>query len=225
MKKTIFYFALVALLFAGGRAFSSAHNPAGAEAPPVANDLLKGVSLPCLNWFSAHAGAGWRIFFQTDEQGKPFPVLKARTFNGTEVVIPFPADGKRTVVGLAFSAKAEADLKSWLQPAYDEFLAKPQGGVFGAAEGFEGNLYFIVMAGQTGATLLEQRAKGKVDPELQKHLIIFGGDSAPWIKALDIKDKNVPYFLILDEKGEVVHQTSGAYSEQKMEKLSSLAEG
>lgn len=210
----------VAALLIGGTAFASVHDPSGGDDPPTCSR-----SIPALSWFSTHAGANWRIFFTTDEHGKPFPVLKGRTLSGQEVTIPMPADSRRTVLGLAFSPKAEADLKTWMQPAYDEFLTKPEG-VFGAADGFDGNVYFVAMAGQTGGAILEKKAQNaKVDAELQPHIMVYKGDTAPWLKALDVKDKSIPYFLVLNEKGEVLYQTSGAYTEEKMEKISALAEG
>jgi len=224
-QKSGLYLALLALIFFGGRAFAYG-GEGGDEAPGTCRptpkaDLIRGV--PALNWFSSHAGAGWKIFFMTDEHGKVIPMLKGRTLSGQEITIPMPGDDKRTVLGLAFSPKAEADLKTWMQPAYDEFLTKPEG-VFGAADSFDGHIYFIAMAGNVAGGVMEQKAKNKVDAELQPHIVIYKGDSAPWLKALDVKDKSVPYFLVLNEQGEVLFVTSGAYTEEKMEKISSLAE-
>ena len=136
-----------------------------------------------------------------------FPLLEGKTVSGEAVKIPDVAKAKTTVVGLAFSLKAENDLKTWLQPAYDQFIAKPDG-VF-AADAFEGLFYFVGMAGGGAAGAMsqafEKKAKSNVDAALQPHVILYKGNADAWVKSLEIKDKNQVHIIVIAPDGRVVH--------------------
>jgi hypothetical protein len=155
----------------------------------------------------------------------PFPELKAKTLAGLEVNIPTTTMGKPTIIGLAFSPKAEADLKTWLQPMYDTFIAK-QEGVFEAAN-YEGNFYMVAMLSGP-ASLATKSVQGKaaasVDKELAPHLIITKADPKLYLAALGAKETNRPYFAVLNLKGEIVYITSGPYTEEKLDELIEKAE-
>ena len=194
--------------------------------------MFEGIkSLPSFNWLS-HP-----LSFMLDKgrtarplkayrKAPSFPTLEGKTVSGELVHIPDATKAKTTVVGLAFSLKAENDLKTWMQPAYDQFIAKPEG-VFSAGA-YEGLFYFIGMAGGGVAGAMsqtfEKKAKSNVDAALQPHVILYKGSAEAWVKGLEIKDKNQVHFIVLGPDGRVLHTTSGTYSESKMEALLEHAE-
>lgn len=157
--------------------------------------------------------------------GEIFPELKGRSLAGAEVSIPANTMGKPTILGLAFSPKAEQDLKGWMQPLYDSFLAK-HGGVFEAGY-FDGHIYLAALlsgaASLAGKGLEEKAAKG-TDAELRPHVLLSKQDAAPILKAVNASDKTKPYFIVLDSKGVVKSIVSGAYTEAKMDELTEKAE-
>jgi hypothetical protein len=155
--------------------------------------------------------------------GEKFPTLKGKTLAGQEVTLP-PANGKGTVLGIAFSTRAEADLKNWVQPFYDTFLAKHEG-VFEAGN-FEGNVYLVAMlsggAAMAGKTLQEKAAKA-TDAELRPHILISSESPAAILKALNVTDKDKAYFAVLDAGGNLKALLAGPYNEAKMEELAAKA--
>jgi hypothetical protein len=155
--------------------------------------------------------------------GEKFPTLKGKTLAGQEVTLP-PANGKATVLGLAFSTRAEADLKNWVQPFYDTFLAKHEG-VFEAGN-FEGNVYLVALlsgSAALGGKSLQEKAAKATDAELRPHILISSENPAAIIKALDVKDKDKAYFAVLDAGGNLKALLAGPYNEAKMEELAAKA--
>lgn len=194
--------------------------------------IFEGIkSLPGFNWLSHPLSftldrSRTSKPLRTKRKAPTFPMLEGKTVSGELIRIPDVGKAKSTVVGLAFSLKAENDLKTWMQPAYDQFIAKPEG-VF-AANAYEGLFYFVGMAGGGAAGAMsqtfEKKAKSNIDAALQPHVILYKGNADAWVKGLEIKDKNQVHFIVLGPDGRVLHTTSGAYSESKMEALLEHAE-
>ena len=154
-----------------------------------------------------------------------FPTLSAKTLSGMAITAPDAAKQKQTLVGLAFSPKAETELKGWMQPLYDQFIAK-QEGVFSASN-FEGNFYMIAMlsgAASLAGKSLADKAKTKVDSELQPHIILYKGDAAWFAKAIGATDKSIPYFALIGPDGAILKVVQGAYTEEKLDAILELAE-
>jgi hypothetical protein len=155
--------------------------------------------------------------------GEVLPTLTGKSLSGQDVTIPV-GNSKATVFGVAFSPKAEEDLKGWVQPLYDAFLAKHEG-VFEAAN-FSGNVYLVALLSGTaslaGKGLQAKAAKG-TDAELKPHIILSKQDPSLLIKALNVTDKGKPYFVVLDAEGHIKAIVSGAYTEAKMDELSEKA--
>jgi hypothetical protein len=47
-------------------------------------------------------------------------------------------------------------------------------------------------------------------------------DLEPLKEALDMDDKDIPYFFLLDASGKVVHRTQGAFTDAKLEAIENL---
>lgn len=142
-----------------------------------------------------------------------FPELTGKTLSGKTVTIPTDVTGKYTLVGIAYSMKAQDDLETWIEPVYQSLMDNPF---------FPVNLYFIPMTGDIklmSQDKMETRMKEMMDSKLYKYILVYPGEPKPYVSALDMKEKDTPYFFVLDPKGKVVYSTSGAYSEKKLEAI------
>ncbi len=157
------------------------------------------------------------IFGTTQAQvGEMFPTLSGQTLDDEVVTIPEQTTGKYTMVGLAWSKKAEEDLQTWLEPVYRTFIA-PSG--FSIVD-YDVNIYFIPMFTGVnkmahGATV--KKLKKENLTELSSHVLFYKGELKPYKKGLSMNSDHQPYFFLLDKMGKIVYSTSGAYTDEKME--------
>ena len=158
-------------------------------------------------------------------KGKLFPSLTAETLESKNITIPKDTKGKYTLVGLAYSQRAQEDLKTWLQPVYDVFIAKPTKPVL-FEDGYDVNLYLVLMFTGSNESMVGAAKKKmqELDAELKPHVLIYKGDIATYKEELALVEKDKPYFFVMDEEGKIVHTVSGPYSEAKMQKIEGLLE-
>jgi ATP10 protein len=151
-------------------------------------------------------------------EGKIFPVLTGEMLNGTSKTIPNDTKGKLTFVGMAYSSKSEDVLKTWYEPVYDKFVLKR--GMFDKK--YDVNLLFVPMyiglkKAAYESTMNDLKKSNRKD--LYPYILFYKGDLEPYGTDLEMKDKALPYFFLLDEDGKIVYSTSGVFTEGKMEKL------
>jgi hypothetical protein len=154
------------------------------------------------------------MFAQT---GKMFPALQGELLDGKTMTLP-TTTGKKTLVGLAYSSKAEDALKSWYQPLYDKFIAKK--GMFDDQIDIE--TYFVAMyigLKQTAYESTMNKLKESNRKDLYGHLLFYKGELEPYENTLKLEDKSMPYFFLIDEKGKIIFTMSGNFTEKKLEQL------
>ena len=145
-----------------------------------------------------------------------FPNLTATSLEGKTVSVPQSTKGKYTIVGLVYSQKATEVLAPWFQNVYNYFIADPD---------YDLHVFFVPMLGgvkEAAAGSLEKELKKGTPPELYKHVLIYKGDVGSYKSALKMDQKDIPYIFVLDKDGKIVYQTSGAYSDEKIEKMDEL---
>lgn len=150
--------------------------------------------------------------------GKPFPDMTAETVEDKKVNLPADVKGKYTLLGLAYSKKSEDELNSWFTPVFNKFIQKTNGMM--ASFGYDVNVYFVPMftgvnAAATGTA--KKKAIKNVDPQLLPYILFYKGELKKYKEALDFERRDIPYFFVLDPDGKIVHATSGAYTEKKMD--------
>ena len=155
------------------------------------------------------------------QEGNMFPDLLGETLESNSLVIPGDTPGKITLVGLAYSKKAEATLKTWYTPMYDKFVLKR--GIFDQM--YDVNLYFVPMftgpkKAAYNANLKQLKESNRKD--LFPYILFYKGGLDPYVDELKMDNKNLPYFFVLDETGKILYSTQGLYSEQKMEKIEEI---
>lgn len=159
----------------------------------------------------------------TMQKGLSFPSIEGETLSGKQVKIPESTQGKITIVGMAYSKKSEAMLKTWFQPMYNKFIAKS--GMFDAD--YDVNIYFIPMFTGTkklayGKTIKKLKESSKKD--LHPYVMFYKGELEPYVTDLKMERDDLPYFFVLDEDGEIIYTTKGFYNDNKMEVLEEAIE-
>ena len=161
--------------------------------------------------------------------GTVFPDMICEDYNGKPVSLPNDTKGKYTLICCAFRTAAEPALKTWINPIYNKFIAKvdaSKADVFDVHVDYDVNLYFVPMF--TGFNKLTSKAskekiKGATDKEMYPYLLFYDGGKT-YIDELEFKDRDVPYFFVLDKAGKVLYTTSGKYDDKKMEKIIDIFE-
>lgn len=153
--------------------------------------------------------------------GDQFPYMEAETLTNQLLNLPEDVQGKHTVIGLAYSKKSEKSLRSWFQPAYQQFIYKPETPSLFAGN-YDVNCFFIPMF--TGAKRIAykksmDKVKKDIDRRLLPHVLFYQGSLKDYKNKLGFDGKDVPYFFILDPDGKIVHATRGAYSDSKMQDI------
>lgn len=152
----------------------------------------------------------------------PFPAMECTSLDGKKISLPLANAGKSTVLGMAFSQKAEKELSTWFQPAYSAFIEKPDANAIIPMDSWDVNCYFVpVFSGvlQAAAGKAEKKMKEGLDKSLQQNVLLFKGKADEIKSGLKINKTDSPWFFVIDSTGNVLYSTSGAYSEAKMEEI------
>lgn len=161
--------------------------------------------------------------YAQDVVGKKFPSMETETVDDQVVTLPTDVNDKFTLLGLAYSKKAEQDLNSWFSPIYHKFIKEPTG-VF-ASFAYDINVFFVPMftgvnAVATGTA--KKKTAEELHPKLIPNILFYKGNLKDYKDGLDLNDKKVPYIFLVNTEGEIVYATSGAYSDEKMEGIESV---
>ncbi len=147
-----------------------------------------------------------------------FPTLNGHTLEGSNVTLPIAGTKKFTIVGLCYKRSAEDDLKTWIQPMYDVFVAKAKGtDYFDVANYYDVNYFFIPLI--SGFKKAANDFKAATQQDLWKNVVDCDTDIKLLKSQLKPTDDGVPYFYVIDEKGKIVEVVTGKYTETKMDKI------
>ena len=152
--------------------------------------------------------------------------MEAESLTNKNVDIPKDIVGKHSLIALAYSKKAEDDLKTWFEPIYNQFIYKnPNPGPFDFS--FDVNAYFIPMftgAKRPAYKKVMNKMKKTISERLQPNVLFYKGTIKQYKDALNFDGKDVPYFYVLDPKGKIVYATFGRYSKGKMQEITDAVE-
>ncbi|PCI93856.1 MAG: hypothetical protein COB15_15605 [Flavobacteriales bacterium] len=159
------------------------------------------------------------VQFSFANNGDTFPSITGESLKNKMIELPKAAKGKYCLIGMASSRKAEADLQTWMQPVYDLFINQ---NTFIPID-YNMDIFFIPMftgANQAAYKKVMKKTKAEIDPELAPYVLFYKGSLDPY-KA-HLKDKNKPYFFVLDENGKIVYSTSGKYTAKKLDQIEGI---
>lgn len=150
--------------------------------------------------------------------GTPFPELAGKNLEGKNITLPQDNDGKFTLVGMAYSKRAEANLGTWYNPVYNKFVLKS--GLFDAE--YDINIYLIPMftgLQKAGFEKSRQKTLEVMDKPFLPYVLFYKGNLKTFKDPLKMDDPNLPYIFLIDPSGKVVYATSGRYIDKKMEDI------
>lgn len=154
------------------------------------------------------------------QKGEKFPEMETRTMKDKKVILPDDVGDKYTLAFFAYSKKTEEDLKSWMQPLYDEFVGSSMWDV----ESYDINLKFVAMITgikRAASGKIKKELKKGVDPELYKYLLVYEGSLNDYKDKLDFGDKDHPYYCLIDKEGNIVFSGTGKYSKENLKSIKS----
>ena len=163
------------------------------------------------------------IAFLSMTTNQVFPTLECKDLHDKKITLPDDLNGKYSLVVLAGSTKTEEDLKTWLQPTYDLFVADHSHDLFGS-ESYDVNTFFVpVFSGvaKAAANSIKNKMLKGLDPAFQSHVLIYKGNSNELYSSLQL-DKKEAQVLLLDPSGNVVNKVTGAYSVDKMDAIEEI---
>jgi hypothetical protein len=155
-----------------------------------------------------------------------FPDLEGESLTHEMINIPKDIEGKYALIGLAFSKKSEKFLNSWFNPAYQQFINKPETPSLFAGN-YDVNVYFVPMftgAKRPAYEKVMEKVSETIDPKLYPHVLFYKGSLKDYKKTLDFDGKDLPYFYILDPTGKIIYSTNGFYSDRKMQEITAKLE-
>ena len=142
--------------------------------------------------------------------GKKFPAVNAKTLAGQETTIPDDAEGKVTLVAVAFARESQAQLDSWLNPFYEKFGSRKDI-MFYEVPMISGGYKFMKM-------IIDGGMRGGLPEFKHKHVVTMYGDVDTYLQGLSL-DKSNGYAFLLDREGIIRWQDQGF---SNVEKLGSL---
>lgn len=155
-------------------------------------------------------------------QTKSFPKLNCITTDDKKVPLPDSSLNKPSVYVFIFSKKAEGALTTWMMPLYQDFAQDESGDkkpkLF-EEETYNANLQMVFVlngAKQLAEGELKKKLKDNMDQMFLDHILIYTGAFAAHKKTLNITNEDEPYFFVVDPKGQILYQTSGAYTDDKL---------
>ncbi len=156
-----------------------------------------------------------------------FPEMAGITLTDKEMSVPTDTKGEYTLIGLAYSKKAEDDLKTWFQPIYNEYVREAAGGLV-PDMGADINVVFVPMftgikRGASSSAI--KKMKTGIDEKLHPHVLVYSGKMGDYKEALDFEKKDTPYFFVIDEDGKIIYATSGRFSTKKLNEIDELVGG
>ena len=165
------------------------------------------------------------FLFQTSfaQVGDPFPTIKVADLNEDSITLPEDSKGKFTLIGVAFSEDAQRDLYTWSDPVFQKFMNDDNLN----SMVYDPNVYLILMF--TGVnSIAANKAKEKIqegtDESLKDNVVLYKGKMEDYRKKLNMKNRKVPYFFVLDREGKVIYETQGGYQYHILEKVGEMIE-
>lgn len=161
------------------------------------------------------------LMLHAQAQVKDFPPLVGETANGAATELPNSAGAKWTLIGIAYSQKASPVLEEWYEPAYLRFVAKH--GLF--AGEYDVDVYFVPLFAGLNKAAYEpsmKKFRKSASPEIIDHVLFSKADLDPLKEALEMNEKDTPYFFLVDRSGHIVHRTQGSFTEEKLEAIEDL---
>jgi len=151
------------------------------------------------------------------------PSFVGMDLNGKKINFSKSFEGRKTLVGFAFSAKVQSALQSWLEPVFYELIDTNSL----ASMVYDADVYLVICFNKSNVSFknkVRRDLKENVLPECFANVVLTDADAKQISSELGIKDKSIPHLYTVDKSGLITHYTSGLYSDRKFEKLTEYLE-
>ncbi|AKB25077.1 hypothetical protein MSMTP_1608 [Methanosarcina sp. MTP4] len=141
--------------------------------------------------------------------GTRFPKVTSKSLANNLLTLPDCAEGKITLVSIAFARNAQEQIDSWIRPFEREF---------GGDEHFA--IYELPMISQGWKVLswmIDSGMRGGIPTEKHDNVITFYGDYSDYQEALEMEDTQLAYVFLLDRKG-IIRWREQGYATPETEK-------
>lgn len=161
-------------------------------------------------------------FISVAQVGDSFPKMESESLSNELISLPYDLKGKFSIIGLAYTKASEADLKTWFEPAYNQFIYKPEKpSIFHIS--YDVHCFFVPMftgAKRPAYQKVMKKLQKTIDKRLLPHVLFYQGPIKEYKQALSFnKGRDVPYFFVIDPDGKIVYATSGKYTTNKMQEI------
>jgi hypothetical protein len=165
------------------------------------------------------------LHFSYAQVGDSFPEMTGMSLTDKEITVPAAMQDKMTLVGIAFSKKAEDDLETWFQPVWERFIREADQNALIPEMKPDVNVVFIPMftglkRGASGSAI--KKMQKDVDTKLHPHVIVYSGKMGDYEDQLKMNEKDKPYFYVVNKEGEIIYATSGRSSIKKLKEVEEL---
>lgn len=161
------------------------------------------------------------ILFAFKQQGV-FPSMVCTNLEQKSVTLPVHYAGKRSVLAVLVSLKADKAMQKWMKPLHQTLVEGIMGGM--GANMYNANFGVVgVVDGWSKLALPEliKKSKQEVQPIYYPHIMYTSSSSQPLLQSLQITDKQVPHFFVLETDGTLLLHTSGEFTEAKLDEITS----
>ena len=157
--------------------------------------------------------------------GTIFPAMECQNVDGVKYSLPNGLKGKKSVLCLAYSQKAQEKLQGWVDASVHDLILRSSEQSLIPEEPYNIHAFFIAMftgANQNFANGAEAQIKKNIDVQLHPYILLYKGELELYKSKLKMDVKDDPYVFVLDEKGKVLYITHGAYTEKAMDEIEEL---
>jgi hypothetical protein len=141
--------------------------------------------------------------------GQPFPEITSKSLAGDVVSLPKIAEGKVTLICIAFVRGAQSMLESWIQPFEREFVKDSRFAFY--------EVPMINAAWKVLSWMVDSGMRSGIPVEKHGNVVTFYGDYTGYQEALGMVDTNLAYVFVLDKKG-IVRWRGQGYANSETEK-------
>ncbi|MFY1112698.1 MAG: hypothetical protein AB3K77_13610 [Methanosarcinaceae archaeon] len=141
--------------------------------------------------------------------GTRFPKVTSKSLANNLLTLPDCAEGKITLVSIAFVRNAQEQIDSWVRPFEREFGGDKHFAIY--------ELPMISQGWKVLSWMIDSGMRGGIPTEKHDNVITFYGDYSDYQEALEMEDTQSAYVFLLDRKG-IIRWKGQGYATPETEK-------
>lgn len=152
---------------------------------------------------------------------RSFVPISCINLNNDTVNLPPQNGNKRTVIALMLSLRADKQMQTWTQPLYTSLVADGVGGMM-SGNMYNAKLYFVgAVKGIAKLALPDmlKKARQEVNKKYYDCFAYTNTDVEALMQHLNITDKSIPHFFVVETDGTILYQASGEYNKDKLDEI------